>query len=69
MSSGWFDLIEHSLGTPNFLNLHGPHYCRNDKVCRVHSHEFGVIRLYRTFSRYTFKGEAKCAACFCTRSG
>ena len=32
--------------------------------CRVLSHEFGVVRLYRTFSIYK-----RCAGCLCTSSG
>ena len=31
-------------------NLHEPQHHRNRKVCRGLSHEFGVVRLYRTFS-------------------
>ena len=49
-------------------NLLEPHLCRDDKVCRVLSHEFGVVRLYRTFSNYIFIREARCAGCFSTRS-
>ena len=62
MSSGWFDRTEPSLSTslqrkqsvqgahrtsPNLLE---PHHYKDSKVCRVLSHEFGVVRLYRTFS-------------------
>ena len=46
-------------------NLLEPHQCRDGKVCRDLSHEFGVVRLYRTFSNYIFTG---CAVCFCTSS-
>ena len=35
----------------NLLELH-PH--RDSKVYRLLSHEFGVVRLYRTFSTYIF---------------
>ena len=35
-------------------------------MCRVLSHEFGVVRLYRTF---IFTGETRCAGCSCTSSG
>ena len=56
MSSGWFDCTE-------------PHYYRDSKVCRVLSHEFGVVRLHRTFSIYIVTGEARCAGCLCTSSG
>ena len=47
-------------------NLLEPHHCKDSKVCRVLSHEFGVVRLYRTFSNYIFTGEARC---LCTSSG
>ena len=33
-------------------NLLEPHHHRDNKVFRVFSHEFGVVRLYRTFSNY-----------------
>ena len=33
-------------------NLLEPHHYKDSKVCRVLSHEFGVVRLYRTFSIY-----------------
>ena len=38
-------------------NLLEPHHYRHNKVCRVLSHEFGVVRLYRTFSTTIFPGE------------
>ena len=50
-------------------NLLEPHHCRDGKVCRVLSHEFGVVRLYRTFSNDIFTGEARSAGCLCTSSG
>ena len=50
-------------------NLLEPHHYRDSKVCRVLSHEFGVVRLYRTFSNYIFTGETRCAGCLCTSSG
>ena len=59
-SSGWFKRVE----PPRTFSNH-----RDSKVCRVLSHEFGVVRLYRTFSNYIFTGEARCAGCFCTSSG
>ena len=59
MSSGWFD-------RPNLLYLHR---YRDSKVCRVLSHEFGVVRLHRTFSIYIVTGETRCAGCLCTSSG
>ena len=46
-----------------------PHHRRDSKVCRVLSHEFGVVRLCRTFSNLIFTGEARCAGCLCTSSG
>ena len=33
------------------------------------SHEFGVVRLYRTFSMYIVTGETRSAGCLCNRSG
>ena len=47
-------------------NLLEPHHRRDCKVCRVLPHEFGVVRLCRTFSIYIFAGFA---GCFCTSSG
>ena len=38
-------------------------------MCQVFSHEFGVVRLYRTFTNYIFTVEARCAGCLCTSSG
>ena len=57
MSSGWFDAL-----------VRGDHY-RDSKVCRVLSHEFRVVRLYRTFSIYIVTGETRYAGCLCTCSG
>ena len=50
-------------------NLLEPHHYRDSKVCRVLSHEVGVVRLYRTFSIYIVAGETRCAGCLCTSSG
>ena len=50
-------------------NLLEPHHYRDSKVCRVLSHELGVIRPYRTFSIYIVAGETRCAGCLCTCSG
>ena len=81
MSSGWFDRTEPSLSTGKQgvqgayalvrggSNLVEPHHSRDSKVCRVLSHEFGVVRLNRTFSIYIVTGETRCAGCVCTRSG
>ena len=46
-----------------------PHHRRDSKVCRLLSHEFGVVRLYRTFSTYIVTGETRFAGCLCTSSG
>ena len=62
---GAYALVRGGSSTSNLLE---PHHCRDGKVCRVLSHEFGVVRLYRTFSNYIFLREARCAGCFCTRS-
>ena len=59
-SSGWFKHIEPSRTTS---------LQRDSKVCRVFSHEFGVVRLNRTFSIYIVVGETRCAGCLCTSSG
>ena len=50
-------------------NLPEPHHYRDSKVCRVLSHEFGVVRPYRTFSVYIITGETRSAGCLCTSSG
>ena len=56
-------------GGSSASNLLEPHHHRDSKVCRVLSHEFGVVRLYRTFSTYIYTGETKFAGCLCTSSG
>ena len=61
-----YALVRGSSSASNLLELH---HCRESKVCRVLSHEFGLVRLYRTFSNYIFRGEAICAGCLCTGSG
>ena len=52
-------------------NLLEPHHHRDSKVWSVLPHEFGVVRLYRTFSlpNYIVTRETRCAGCFCTSSG
>ena len=50
-------------------NLHEPPHHRVSKVWRGLSHEFGVVRLYRTFSIYIVAGETRSAGCFCNSSG
>ena len=56
-------------GGSSTSNLLEPHHYRDSKVCRVLSHEFGVIRPYRTFSIYIVAGETRCAGCLFTCSG
>ena len=58
---GAYALVRGGSSTSNLLE---PHHCRDTKVCRVHPHEFGVVRLYRTFS-----GETRFAGCLFTSSG
>ena len=53
----------------NSSNLLEPQHHRDSKVWRGLSHEFGVVRLYRTFSIYITAGETRCAGCLCTSSG
>ena len=62
-SSGWFKHIE----PPRILVE--PLHCKDCKVCRIFSHEFGMVRLYRTFYNYIVTGETRCAGCLCTSSG
>ena len=50
-------------------NLLEPQHRRDCKVCRVFSHEFGMVRLYRTFFNYLVTGETRCAGCLCPRLG
>ena len=61
---GAYALIRGGSSTSNLLE---PHHCRNRKVYRVLSHEFGVVRPYRTFSVYIVKGETGSAGCLWTR--
>ena len=63
---GAYALVRGGSSTSNLLE---PHHLRDNKVCRVFSHEFGVVRLYGTFSKYIFTGETRCAGCLCTSSG
>ena len=62
-SSGWFKHIEPRRTFPE------PHHYRDSKVCRVLSHQFGVVRLHRTFSIHIVTGETRCVGCLCTSSG
>ena len=50
-------------------NLHEPLHHRASKVCRGFSQEFGVVRLYRTFSLYSVTGETRSAGCLGNSSG
>ena len=50
-------------------NLLKPQQRRDSKVWRGLSHDFGVVRLYQTFSIYIIAGETRCAMCLCTSSG
>ena len=59
-SSGWFDCTEHRTSS-NPLELHSH---RDSKVYRVLLHEFGVVRLDRTFSACIFTGTS--SVCRCT---
>ena len=70
-SSVWLDCTEPSLCTVYSVtaNLHEPQHHRASKVCRGFSHEFGVVRLYRTCSMYLGTGETRSAGCFCKSSG
>ena len=64
---GAYALVRGVSSTSNLLEQH--HY-RDRKVYRVLSHEFGVVRLYRTFSIYIFTEETRYVGCMlCTCSG
>ena len=63
---GAYALVRGGSRTANLLE---PQQRRENKVCRVLPQEFGVVRLCRTFSNVIYTGEARCAGCFCTRSG
>ena len=45
-------------------NLFEPLQCRESKVCRGLSHEFGVVRLYRTVSNCIFTGGTRCVGTY-----
>ena len=55
-------------GGSSTSNLPEPHHDRDSKVCRVLSHEFGVVP-YRTFSVYTVTWETRSAGCSWTNLG
>ena len=50
-------------------NLLEPQQHKDSKVWRGLSPEFGVVRLYRTFSMYLVTGETRSAGCLCNSSG
>ena len=56
-------------GGSSASNLLEPHHDRDSRECRVLPHEFGVVRLCRTFSNDFFTGETRFAGCLCTSSG
>ena len=56
-------------GGSSASDLIEPHHCSDSKVCRVLSHELGVVRLFRNFSNYIFIGDPRCTWCLCTSSG
>ena len=63
-------LVRGGSSTSNLIeSLHEPHHHRDRKVCRGLSHEFRVVRPYRTFSMYIVTGETRSAGCLCTSSG
>ena len=84
MSSEWFDSTEPFLTTSS-QKTHGVQGARTlvrggssasnlletsrTRACRVLADEFGVVRLYRTFSNYLFTEETRCAGCSCTSRG
>ena len=57
------------LGGSSTSNLLEPYHYSDSKVFRVLSHEFGVVRPYRTFSIYIVTGETRSAGCLCSSSG
>ena len=56
-------------GGSSTLNLLEPHHCRDGKVCQGLSHEFGVVRLYGTFSNHIIAAIARCVELFHSSSG
>ena len=57
-----------AFGGSSTSNLLEPQQHRDNTVFSVISHEFRVVRLYRTFSSYIGTGETRCAGCSWTRS-
>ena len=62
-TSGWFNCSEHLRTFSNHFSAEG------GVVCRGLSHEFGVVRLYRTFSNRLFTGGTGCVGYLCATSG
>ena len=48
----WLGVVQARRTSSNLLE---PHHCRDGQVCRVLSHEFGVIRLYRRVLMHLFR--------------
>ena len=66
---GAYAIVRGGSSTSNLIEPTQPQHHRDSKVWRGLSHEFGVVRLYRTFSIYIIAGETRCAGCLCTSSG
>ena len=81
VSSGWSGLQDHSklscrpdsrqfrVSSGRWFQHIEPSRTRDCKVFRLLSHEFGVVRLYRTFSNYISSGDTRCAGCNMHRFG
>ena len=66
---GVYALVRGGSSASNLLEPSRTTSLRATKVCGVLSHEFGVVRLYRTLSHYIFTAETRCAGRLCTSSG
>ena len=66
---GAYALVRGDSSTSNLVEYFKPHHYGDSKVCRVLSHEFRVVRRYRTFSIYIVTGETRCEGCLCNCSG
>ena len=62
---GAYALVPLVRGASNFSN----HIITKIARCVEFCHEFGVVRLYRTFSIYIVTGETRSAGYLCTSSG
>ena len=68
----WFEKVRRGsicFNYPELVHKHPAHLLYIVKICRVLSHEFAVVRPYRTFSVYIVTGETRSAGCLCTSSG